>query len=325
MGPARSGLIDQVDRLTDGGFSLASAGAAYPPAPVLLALAVGGSAVGLGIISSFLAGSALHAAWERMVRREIPQGTQLLLIASATLVPSAWFVATQDLAAIGGLTMLVIALEGFFRFAFNGETSGGFTAGLFLAAAFLFDPAALAYALSLVLATPLLASARYRRQVGSIRALVSVLCFPVVAVLLGWAFLEWRFAGSAFAFITTDLGLFQSGTLSAFGSAAATVARDVGMAPVYLAVGLLLVIRRPIAALGYGIPIVGLILVRWSGLEYSQATTILLLTFMAMVSVPYKPPLWARWLLIGAATTQLVLGIVVTSSTPGFSEWIALL
>ncbi len=160
------------------------------------------------------------------------------------------------------------------------------------------------------------ARARYRRQVGSIRALISVLCFPVVAVL-GWAFLEWRFAGSAFSFITTDLGLFQPGTSSAIGSAAATVARDVGMAPVFLAVGVLLVIRRPIAALGYGIPIVGLILVRWSGLEYSPATTILLLTFMAMVSVPYQPPRWARWLLIGAATTQLILGIVITSSTPG--------
>lgn len=320
-------LVDQTEALLSQGFSFFELGNAYPPGPVLVAVAVGASAVALAVVSSMLAGGALYAAWDHMVQRGVPALTQTTMIASVTLVPSVWFLASQDVPTIGGLTMLVIALAGFIRFVRDHDTVGGFTAGLFLAGSFLFDPAALAYALTLALATPLLAATRDYREPAATRALISVLCFPIVAVVLGWAFLEWRFDGSAFAFITTDLGLFQFETspLADLGSAVAEVARSVAFVPVYVAVAVLLVMRKPSAGLGFLIPVVGLVLVRWSGLFYSPAATLVLLTLIAMVSVPSKPTRLGRWIVPMAALTQLLLNVVMPPETPGFDGWLSLL
>lgn len=306
-----SALLDQARSLGRSGFSLDRLSAAYPPAPVLIALAVGASAVGVVVVASILAGSALHAAWEKMAIARVPLLTQIALIASVTLIPAVWEVATQDLAAIGGLAMLVIALEGFIRFAFDGDTSGGFTAGLFLAASFFFDPAALVYAVSLALAAPLLASARYRGEKAATSAILFVLCFPIAAVLAGWAFLEWRFTGTFFTFLHHDLGLFgfSGGALHSLGSAALGVVEDVVRAPVYLVVGGAIALRRPIIALGYLLPIVGLVLVHWVGLPYSAATTIVLLTFLAMISVPNQPDVWLQRTIVIAVLAQLLINM----------------
>jgi len=287
---------------------------------------VGGSAVGLAVISSMLAGSAFHAAWERMVQRGVPTATQLTIIASLVLLPPVWYLASQDLPTVGGLAMLVVALSGFLRFTTSGNTVGGFTAGLFMAGAFLFDPAALAYAFMLALATPFLASARYFREPAATRALISVLCFPIVALLLGWAFLEWRFDGTAFTFLTSDLGLFQFDVspLADLRSAAIEVSRNVAFVPVYVAVAILLVARRPVAGLGFLIPVAGLVLVRWSGLAYSATATLVLLTLLAMVSVPSSRSRLTALILSGAAIAQILLNVVVPLQASGFDSLLRL-
>jgi len=327
VSPGHQALIAQTRVVLADGFTFFDLGDVYPPAPIVLALAVGASATGLAVVSSMLAGSALHAAWERMMQRGVPMATQATMIASVTLIPSVWYLASQDVATIGGLTMLVIALSGFIRFVQDHDTVGGFTAGLFIAAAFLFDPAALAYAITLALATPLLAATRDYREPGATRALISVLCFPIVAVLLGWAFLEWRFDGSAFAFITSDLGLFhfEVSPLADLWAAAGEVARNVAFVPVYVAVALLLMLRRPITGLGFLIPVAGLVLVRWSGLFYSPTATLVLLTLLAMVSVPSKPTRLGTWIVPAAALAQLLMNVAFPPETPGFESWMALL
>lgn len=327
VSPSHQVLIAQTESLVADGFSFFELGDSYPPAPLILSIVVAASAGGLAAISAMLAGSALHAAWEQMVQREVPHITQLTMVCSVALIPSVWYLTSQDIPTIGGLTMLVIALSGFIRFVFYGDTIGGFTAGLFMAAAFLFDPAALAYALTLALATPVLASTRDYREPGATRALVAVLCFPIVAVVLGWAFLEWRFEGSGFAFITTDLGLFQFevSALGDLGAAALEVARNVAFVPVYVAVAMLLIAQRPVAGLGFLIPVAGLVLVRWSGLFYSPTATLVLLTLVAMVSVPATMSRLARWILPGAAVAQLAMNIAMPPDTPGFEGWLALL
>lgn len=320
-------LIAQTEALAVDGFTFFDLGNVYPPAPILLAVAVGASAAALAVVSSMLAGSALHAAWDHMMNRGVPVVTQLTMIASVTLIPSVWYLASQDVATVGGLTMLVIALSGFIRFVRDHDTVGGFTAGLFIAAGFLFDPAALAYAFALALATPLLAATRDYRGPGATRALISVLCFPVVAGLLGWAFLEWRFDGSPFAYIITDLGLFdfEVSPLADLGLAVAEVARNVAFVPVYVAVAVLLVLRQPSSGFGFLIPVAGLVLVRWSGLDYSPTTTLVLLTLLAMVSVPSKPTRLAKWIVPIAALTQLLMNVALAPTTPGFDGWMSLI
>jgi hypothetical protein len=327
VSPSHVDLIAHTSEVAANGFSFNDLGNFYPPAPLILALMVGVSASGLAVVSSMLAGSALHAGWERMVQRDVPHATQLTMLCSVTLIPSVWYLASQDLPTIGGLTMLVIALAGFIRFVLSGDTAGGFTAGLFLAAAFLFDPAALAYALVLVLVTPFLATMREFREPGAIRALVSVLAFPIVAVLVGWAFIEWRFDGSLFGFLTNDLGLFQFdvSAVSDLGNSIVSVARDVGFVPIYVAVAFLLLKEQPFTGLGYLLPVGGLVLVRWSGLFYSAPTTLILLSFLAMFSVPQTQTRLSRWLLPTAAVAQLVLNIVLPPDTPGFQAWFSTL
>ena len=150
---------------------------------------------------------------------------------------------------------------------------------------------------------------------------------PVVAVLLGWAFLEWRFDSSAFAFVTSDLGLFQFevSPMADLWAAAGEVARNIAFVPVYVAVALLLILRRPINGLGFLIPVAGLILVRWSGLFYSATATLVLLTLLAMVSVPSKPTRLGRWIVPAAATAQLLMNVAMPPETPGFDGWLTLL
>jgi hypothetical protein len=327
ISPSHAALIAHTNEVTANGFSFNDLGNFYPPGPILVALMVGVSATGLAVVSSTLAGSALHAAWERMVQRDVPHATQLTMLCSATLIPSVWYMASQDLPTIGGLTMLVIAFAGFIRFVLSGDTVGGFTAGLFLAAAFLFDPAALAYAIVMVAVTPLLATMREFREPGAIRALVSVLAFPIVSVLLAWGFVEWRFDGSLFGFVTNDLGLFQFdvSALADLGDSMLSVFRDVAFVPVYLAVGFLLLKEQPFTGLGYLLPIGGLVLARWSGLFYSAPATLILLSFLAMFSVPQERNRLSRWLLPTAAVAQLVLNIVFPPHTPGFEAWFSTL
>jgi hypothetical protein len=327
VSPSHRALIDHATEVGANGFSFTDMGAFYPPAPIIATLLVGASAVGMAVISSLFAGSALHSAWEGMVQRGVPHATQLMMLCSVTLVPSVWFLASQDIPTIGGITMLVIALAGFIRFVFSNDTIGGFTAGLFMAAAFFFDPAALAYAFTLALATPFLASTRYSREPGATRALISVLLFPTLAALAGWVFIEWRFTGSPFSFISSDLGLFQFDVtaISALASAASSVLVDVLKTPVYLVVAILLARQRPVAGLGLLAPIVGLILVRWSGLSYSPTATLILLSLLAIVSVPTSSGRLTRWLLLGAAITQLGLNIVFPPLAPGFAAWWATL
>lgn len=327
VSPGHRALIAQAEAVATDGFSFFDLGTVYPPAPILLALLVGASAAALAVISSMLAGSALHAAWDHMLKRGVPLTTQATMVASVTLIPSVWYLASQDIPTIGGLTMIVIALAGFIRFVHDHDTVGGFTAGLFIAGAFLFDPAALAYAITLALATPLLAGTRDYREPGAVRALVAVLCFPIVAVVLGWAFLEWRFDGSPFAFITSELGLFrfEVSFLTDLGRAVVEVARNVAFVPVYVAVALLLVRRQPASGLGFLIPVAGLILVRWSGLYYSATATLVLLTLIAMVSVPSKLTRLEKWIMPTAALTQLLMNVAMAPDTPGFTGWASLL
>jgi hypothetical protein len=324
---AHQSLIAQLDYIRLDGFSLSDLGSVYPPLPLILAFLVGGSAVGLAVISSMLAGTALHAVWERMVQFEVPHATQLTLLCSVTLIPAVWFIVGQDVAAIGGLAMLVIALSGFLRFVLDGDTIGGFTAGLFLGAAFLFDPAALAYAICLLLATPFLAATRYRGEPAATRAMIAVLGFPTAAILLGWAFLEWRFGGTAFGFVSRDLGLFQFDVspLADLWDAIGRVLRDTLFTPVYIVVAVILSSRRPLAATGLVIPLMGLVLVQWSGLTYSSTMALVLLSFLAMASVPSGTGRLVRWGLPAAAAVQLVLNIAVPPDVAGFQEWYSLL
>jgi len=316
ISPEHSALLDKAGAIAGEGVGPDDLGSFYPPIPVILALALG-SGLGLSVVSSFLAGGALYAVWTRMIRRGLTPSVQVVLVASTVLLPAVWYVASQDLALIGGLTMLVLALDGFIRFTVHGETSGGFTAGLCLAGALLFGAEALAYTFCLVVAAIGLGWSRYRGTAGALRAVVMVLAFPTLALLGSWLFLQWQFTGETFV----DIGLLSD--LGSPVSAVWAVLRDLGRVPVYLLVGALLVRSRPIFGFALVLPLVGLVLVEWMANRYTAVMAIILLSFLAMISFPRRSSRFEQGMLLVAALGQLAINIAwPIEAVPALSTWL---
>ena len=132
---------------------------AYPPIPTFVA-GILDEALVVSIAGCVLGGAAGFVVIQRMYARGLPAWLQVLIVASIGLVPSTWYVFTQDTDGMMGLALLVIALDGFERFAMEGETLGGFVTGLALGAAVVCDPSAIVYAVALAVAAPLAAAAR---------------------------------------------------------------------------------------------------------------------------------------------------------------------
>jgi hypothetical protein len=289
----------------------------YPPIPTFLASVLPGGLLTLALVSSLLAGVAMASLWNRLQSRSTSLPLSIALVASLALAPAVLYGATQDIAAFAGLAFLIVALDGFTRFIIDRDTRGGFQAGLMLAFAFGCDPIALVYAAALAAAAPLLARTRFRSEPGAAMATASVLIFPVAAAAGAWAFLEWRFTGAAFAAVA-DHGTFLHFSHGVLHGLLLAVRHTASMAlhvPVYLAVGALLALRKPIAVAGYAVPLAGLVVAEWIGLQYSSVTAFMLLAAVAIVTAPARPGRVATRLLVAAAAVQIVLAVVATSHT----------
>lgn len=235
---------------------------------------------------------------------------KVLLVVGIMATPSAWFVITQDVAAVMGLCLLVVAIDGFERFAMDGHTIGGFVTGLALGAAVLCDPAAVLYALALSAAAPLIAIARYRGSPGVTQATLLVFAFPTVAALGAWWFVEWRFTGSAFHTVRNDLDLF------AFrGGLGETIVRElrrlvgvIGRSPLFVAVAIVMALRRPISMLGgYLLPLLALLLGWTIGLVYPDVLAVVLLATLAAMTIPERIGRGDHLLIAAGVGAQLVV------------------
>jgi hypothetical protein len=186
---------------------------------------------------------------------------------------------------------------------------------------------ALVYAAALAAAAPLLARGRFRAEPGAGVATASVLIFPVAAAAAAWAFLEWRFTGRAFATIRSDGTLFHfpDGVLAGLANAIGHTGSIVLRAPVYIAVGLLLFLRKPVAVAGYALPLVGLVLAWWIGLPYAGVTAFMLLAAVAIVTAPVNPRGWVARLLVGAAALQVVVGAVAINYPADIQRFLSVL
>ena len=306
---------------------MAGLGWAYPPIPTFLASVLPGGLLTLALVSSLLAGVAMASLWDRVRSRATSMPVTVALLASLACVPAVLYGATQDLAAFAGLAFLIVALDGFTRFIIDRDTRGGFQAGLMLAFAFGCDPIALVYAAALAAAAPLLAHSRFRAEPEAAVATASVLLFPVFAAAAAWAFLEWRFTGSAFASVTRDGTLFHfpDGVLGGLGQAIGRTASTLLHAPVYIAVGVLLFLRKPMAVAGFALPLAGLVVADWIGLEYAGITAFMLLAAVAIVTAPARPSGWVARVLVGAAALQIVVGVVASNATAEVARFLHVL
>ncbi len=310
LSPELLGLETRADQVIGGGGVLAGLRYGYPPIPMILALLPGGVLV-LGIISAFAMGSLVFAMIERLRERGVTATVMPFLLATIVLAPAVWYLGSQNLSQTLTLAFLGLALEGFFRFAIIGETEGGFVAGLLLGVAILCGPEALFYVVAMCAAAPLVAYSRYMQERGAATATFVVLSFPCLAVIVGWAFLEWRFAGTSFG----TIGEYQP---QAVWDSAVQAGVDVLHAPLYLVVGAVFAIRRPLAMVAYLIPVLGLIVTRSVGFPFPPAAGYLLLTLVALAVTPRRPRRWTSVALVAGAVAQVVFGFVWAGIGSGF-------
>jgi hypothetical protein len=322
-GSANRLLQERSDAARGAGGDMSGLRDAYPPLPTLLAGILPGGTAGVAVCTGVLAGIAMQLVTFRLARRQVSVPLAAALLLALIGVPVMWFEGTQNLSGFLALMFLVIAIDGFVRFVAREDTVGGFVAGLMLAAAFLCDPVALVYTAALGVAAPFLAPRDLRHQSGAMRATASVLVFPTIAVVGAWAFLEWRFTGGAYATIRHDQRwfAFDHGVLRTTLDALRWTGEAALRSPVYLCVGVLLMRRRAVVAFGYAVPLAGLFVARWIGMEYSVALAFALLTLVGLYSVPRPGARGERWLLGAAALVQLVLALAWAPDSAEFHAW----
>lgn len=256
----------------------------YPPLPILVAALPAGALL-VDLVAALAAGLAAHAVTERLVRRHVPTWLVALLVVVVLGLIGLGLRFTADPSGFVALCLLVVALDGVTRFAGAGDTHGGFVAGLLVAAAFLTDPRVVPFALALGTMSPLIARQRYRGQRGAARATAAVLLFPTVAAVAAWTFLEWRFTGRP-GMVTELFVVPDRTTLAAAG---ALVGAALVMAPLYLAVGAMLAVRRPLALLAYAFAPLGLGLTVLLADPWSPGRGVALLSLVAAMAVPASP------------------------------------
>ncbi|GEM_PF-1067124 len=287
---------------------------AFPPLPLAVARFVPGGAEGLAIAGGLCSGILLQLTVERLILRSVPRPTALLLAAAVAATPAFWFLATQQFDAFLTLCLLSVALTGLLDFIFNRSTESGFIAGIGFGLATLCDLSAAPFAVAGALATLFVApQARADREIARRRAAATVVLFPTAASVAGWAFLQWRFAGSwtrSFALADPTLLHFPGGVGASLTRAAGAVVGDLVFAPVLVVAGTILFGRRPascVAALSF---LACFVTDVWLGGSLSAPMVVVLLSVVGLVLLPDRPSRVERTVLWLAVVVQVVMAYV---------------
>jgi hypothetical protein len=301
-------------------------GSMYPPAPIALASLLPGGANGLGFVGALTAGVVLHLMWERLHEREVPGWLIGVLLVGFGCTPAFAYLSVEDLSGFVGLGLFAVALAGFLRFAAAGDTEGGFVCGLALGVAVACDAVSPIYAACLGVAAPFVAWHRYRGEPRSARASALVIAFPAMGALGAWTFLQWRFTGSAFGWLTDVPGAFEfeDGVWAGLGDSFRRAGIGLVISPVFVLTQVLLVRRRREALLVASLPLVGTATSLWLGLRVASGHTVVLLGMIALMSVPRRPTRPTSVALAAASVLGLALvaGRILTTDNL-IHEWVS--
>ena len=309
LGTANAALIGQARLIRWGESGWSAIRDLYPPAPTAIAALPSNAGTTLACLGALCAGMVLGVAAERLRRLDQPWWTTVPVLLSLGATPLYWLTATRDLAGFAGLALLASAITGVLRFTINGETQGGFRAGLALGAAAAFDLAALGYTAVLGLLASGVARLRHRDVPHMRRAVVLVVLFPTVASIAGWLFLEWRFTGSVryTGGPQTSFFTFPHGVPAAALDALRTTLAAVGVTPVLPVAVAVLIRTRPGWAALLTLPIAGLALSAFVGLWTAQGRDQIILALVAAMALPARPTRRLAAAFTVAALCQLAL------------------
>jgi len=297
----------------------------YPPLPVLLALALPGGPFCLAIFTCLFSGAMLAF----LVRR-IGFSRDLMVLLPLVAVPAMWYTASNLLPSVVALTFLAVALQGFIRFATEGETYGGFIAGLALAVSYSADPSALVYAGVMCAAVPLISATRYHGDPQAPIGVGAVLVFPCVAAAACWSFLLWKFSGNwpgnlSYS-VNADVLGFPYGILGGLGHAVTSTLTDLARSVLFVVALVLVATRRraPAFSAALLLPVAALALALWLGFDYSPVTAYFLFTLLAItviVQFSLMEDRIAWWVLVAAVAVQVIVAIAWTPTSPGYLQW----
>jgi hypothetical protein len=297
----------------------------YPPLPVLLSIILPGDQLSLAICACLFSGLMGSVLVTRLgPLRAMALGLPLIA------VPQMWYMSSELLPPVVALAFLAVALFGFIQFATYGETYGGFVAGLALAASYAADPGALLYAVVLCLFVPLLAAERFQGDPQGPVGAALVIAFPVVAMAASWSFMIWKFSGtwpgdlhySPNAYVLQ----FPHGVLGGLGRALASAFADLARSTLYLAAGVLLLMRRHTVLLGAGLllPVLALALALWVGFDYTAINAYYMFVLIAIAVITNHRLMdnqRCATVLFVAALVQVIIGNRWLPPTPGFAVW----
>jgi hypothetical protein len=324
--PGLALLVHRADLIRAGGADLGGLRYGYPPLPTLLLLALPSDPLAPSIVTCLSSALLLGYVITRLQRRT-SVATTIVLMLPLVAVPVAWFADTQFFAPVMALAFLAVALDGFIRFAADGETDGGFVAGIALALSACCDPGALMYGLVMCAFAPLVAHSRYRgaRSAGAIAA---VLCFPTVISGLGWLYVVWKFSGSFPGSLDYEVGAhllsFPAGVGHGLWTSFTSVMTDLLHVPLYLAAAALLGYRKRVAVLGLVMPLAALVVALWLGFVYTSVVGYLLLKVLALVTISDIASRRFEPALAVAALAQLALAFAWPLSSAHYSQWVHL-
>jgi hypothetical protein len=293
--------------------------------PVLLSILLPDKVLALPIVTCLFSGTLLA-----LLARRLAVPRNLVVLAPLVAVPVMWFVASELLPQVLALTFLVIALEAFLEFAARGVTYGGFVAGIALAVSYTADPGAVLYMLVMCMFVPVISAMRYHGDPKATIGIWAVLTFPFLAMVLGWAFLLWKFTGTWHGDLSyspyAHVLAFPHGVLPGLGRALVAALQDLARAPLYVVAAVLASVRarKPAIGLGLIIPVLMLALALWLGFDYSANTAYFMLTLLAVVVTTEHDLLAVRgmwWALLAAALLQVGIAVGWPPASPGFTLW----
>lgn len=311
-GAADQELLDRAGRIRWGSADLDFLATSYPPLPTAIA-SVLPSTLALALVGALAAGVLLDAVHTRLSRAGLPWWARAVLLVCLGASPGFQVTTTGNLGVLLSLVLLLLATDGFLRFVLDGQTLGGFQAGLFIGLAYLCHPIAVVAAVGFAVTGPLLARERLRGQRAAGRATALVLVFPTVAGVLAWTYLCWRFTGSPLVWLHLAAPAFPLGGGASPLPAATGVLLVLAASPVAVLVPALLVLGgRGRAALGLAVPVVCLVVGAWVGVGYPAPAVAVLLGVIAVAAVPPRlPRSWLAVLLVTAVVGLAVSGAAV--------------
>ncbi len=119
---------------------------------------------------------------------------------------------------------------------------------------------------------------------------------------------------------------FPYGVLGGLGHALGSAFADLARSTIYIAAGVLLLMRRHTVLLGAGLllPVLALALVRWVGFDYTAINAYYMFVLVAIAVITnhrlMDSPRYAT-VLVAAAVVQVIIGIRLLPPTPGFTVW----